>query len=103
MKFWYFSHKTWSYKFVRALGEILDHSAQHMKREHAQKISPKLHPILHSPASPYPQNLGGEDSPPKFKGGVSETPCFTVFFEGRPPPSVNLGGEASPLNLGDMG
>ena len=42
------------------------------------------------PVSPYPQNLGGEISPLNFGGGVSGTPCFAVFSEGRP---LNLGGE----------
>ena len=31
------------------------------------------------PVSPYPLNLGGAISTPKFWGGVSKTPCFTVF------------------------
>ena len=34
--------------------------------------------------------------PPNLGVGVSETPCFTVFFEGRP---LSLGGESSPLKL----
>ena len=42
------------------------------------------------PVSPYPPNLGDAISPPKFWGGVSETPCFTMFSEGRP---LNWGGE----------
>ena len=42
---------------------------------------------------------GGADSPLNLGGGVSETPCFTVFGEGRP---LDLGGKSSPspLNLG---
>ena len=40
--------------------------------------------------SPYPLNLGGAISPLNFGGGVSETPCFTVFSGGRP---LNLAGE----------
>ena len=56
--------------------------------------------------SPYTLNLGGEsalggaDSPPKSRGGMSETPCFTAFFGGRP---LNLGGESSPRKFGGMG
>ena len=40
--------------------------------------------------NPYPPNLGGDDSPPKFGGESSKITCFTVFFEGHFP---NLGGE----------
>ena len=44
-----------------------------------------------SPCNPIPPKiLGVADSPPEFRGGVSEIPCFTVFFEGAP---KNLGGE----------
>ena len=42
--------------------------------------------------SPYPRkNLRGEDSPPKFRGEVSETPCFTMFLEGQPWEAAGLG------------
>ena len=49
-------------------------------REGAEFIS------LQYPVSPYPINLGGAISPPKFRGGASEAPCFIVFFGGGPPP-----------------
>ena len=35
----------------------------------------------------------GADSPPKFRGGMSEAPCFTAFFERC---SLNSGGASSP-------
>ena len=41
------------------------------------------------PCKPVPLNLGGA---PNLGGGLSEIPCFTVFFEGRP---LNLGCEMS--------
>ena len=55
------------------------------------------------PVSPNPLNLRGADSPlkgPKFRGGGSKTPCFKVFFKGRP---LNLGRESAPLKLRGFG
>ena len=49
-----------------------------------------INQTLTFPVSPYPLNLGGAISPLNSGGGVSETPCFTVFSGVHP---LNLGGE----------
>ena len=49
------------------------------------------------PRKPIPPNLGVADSPPKFRGGVSEPPCLQCFFEGH---LQNSGVNGHPLNLG---
>ena len=44
-----------------------------------------LDSLFKEPVSPYPPNLGGADSPPKFRGGVSKTPLFyNVFCRAAP-------------------
>ena len=50
------------------------------------------------PVSPYPQNLGGAISPPKFGGWSARNPLFYSVFWG-PPPKFR-GWNCHPLNLG---
>ena len=52
------------------------------------------------PVSPYPLNLGGGDSPPKFRGRSVRNPLFYSVFSGPPP---KIGGESSPLKFRGFG
>ena len=56
--------------------------------------------LLSYPVSPYPLDLRGEESPPKFRGRSVRNPLFYSVFC-RPP--LNLESDSSPLKFRGMG
>ena len=65
---------------IHGLCAFLASNSRFMRLFQAALDTPRDNPFSATPVSPYPLNLGRAD----LRGGVSEAPCFIVFFEGRP-------------------
>ena len=63
--------------FRRTPQETADWAPSPLARPNKSRPPPPRR--LSFPENPYPPNLGGGDSPPKFGGWIFKNPCFTVF------------------------